>query len=61
MFIAREIIIATRLQVIEMAQLEDAKISEDIKMSLAHRNTQNKMLLDERAQDIQLDMTIFPT
>ena len=49
-----------RLSLIEMAKMEETKRFDDIKTILAHLNTRNKMLLEERKQAIELAKGICP-
>ena len=58
---ARGLDVSTRLQVIELSQLEDAKKMDDIKSLQSHWNGLYHNLLTERAQAIQLASTICPT
>ena len=60
MYSARGHTIHDRLNMIELAKLEDAQKFEDMKSLLAHRNTRNKMLLEERMQAISLAKVICP-
>ena len=60
MYSARGHTIHDRLNMIELAKLEDAQKFEDMKFLLAHRNTRNKMLLEERMQAISLAKVICP-
>ena len=51
----------SRLQVIEMAQMEVANALEDMKMSLEDIRAKHNTLLDERSQAINLAKIICPT
>ena len=48
------------IQLIELAPIEDAKKSSDIKASIANRTTQNQMLPEEKAQAVHLATVICP-
>ena len=50
----------SRLQIIEIAQFEDAKDRESIKNQLEHLTNCNKLLLEERGQEIQLAKLFCP-
>ena len=60
-FCQRGLSIEARLYVIEMAQVEDSKKNHNSQVSIAHANTQQQMLLDDRKQAIALAQTICPT
>ena len=50
----------SRLQIIEIAQFEDAKDRESIKNQLEHLTNCNKLLLEERGQEIELAKLFYP-
>ena len=59
-FIARGMKIGTRIDLISMAQTEDAKKVETDKMSLAYHTNVNELLLQERKQAFDIAKTVCP-
>ena len=50
----------TRLQMVEIAQFEEAQARDDLKHDLEHLTSRNKLLLDEREQEINIAKIICP-
>ena len=59
-FNSRGYTIDSRMQMVEIAQFQDAHKMEMIKNSLEHLTNRNKLLLDERLQQINLAKIICP-
>ena len=57
---ARGLTMDTRMQIIEVAQFEDAKIREDCWDRLVSLNSRMGQLLQERSQQIELAKIIYP-
>mmetsp|Transcript_11045 Transcript_11045/g.12639 ORF Transcript_11045/g.12639 Transcript_11045/m.12639 type:complete len:390 (-) Transcript_11045:6-1175(-) len=60
-FVARGLTLESRIQIIELAQFEDSKKSENCKDRLTLLTTRNQLLLEERKQEIELAKIICPT
>lgn len=50
----------SRMQMVEIAQFEDAQVRDDINSTLTHLTNRNKLLLCEREQEINLAKMICP-
>lgn len=59
-FNSRGYTIDSRIQMVEIAQFQDAQKMENIKNTLEHLTNRNKLLLDERLQQITIAKLICP-
>ena len=59
-FSSRGLSIATRMEIIELAQYEDSKVREDLQSQLTQLNVKSDLLLRERSQQIELAKIICP-
>ena len=59
-FLARGLTIATRMEIIELAQFEDSKVREDLQSRLTQLNVKSDLLSRERSQQRDLAKIICP-
>ena len=59
-FVTRGLTLESRIQIIELAQVEDSKVREQLNQRILQLMTRNKLLLDERQQEIELAKIICP-
>ena len=60
LFNSRGYTMGTRMQMVKIAQFEVARKREDVKNQLEHLTNRNKLLLEERLQEITMAKLICP-